>query len=49
MENLKLIFTVYIDPSGEPWLKWAKDVPAEWKMMLRNAFAGSFKELPEDE
>lgn len=45
MENLKKIFSVYIDPNGEPYLQWENDVPEEWKMMLRNAFAGQFKEI----
>lgn len=48
MDNLKVIFTVYVDENGNPYLKWAKDVPDEWKMMLRNAFGGSFNELPNE-
>lgn len=49
MENLKEIFTVYIDTSGEPWIKWTKDVPDEWKIMLRSAFGAQFKEIPDSE
>lgn len=45
MENLKKIFSVYIAEDGTPYLQWEEDVPEEWKLMLRNAFAGQFVEI----
>lgn len=47
MEVYKIL-TMYVDVSGDMYIKWSEQAPDTFKMQMRASFGAMFKELPEN-